>query len=49
MWINVLKYTPWPYICTFLCGLTLGKLQARSEKHERAHATIVGLCGFAGA
>lgn len=48
-WINVLKYTPWPYICTFLCGLTLGKIQARSEGMSVPTRTIIGLCGFAGA
>lgn len=26
-WIKLLKYTPVPYICTFLAGMTLGKLQ----------------------
>ena len=25
--IRFLKYTPLPYVCTFLCGVTLGKLQ----------------------
>lgn len=48
-WINVLKYTPWPYICTFLCGLTLGKIQARSEAMSVRTRTMIGLCGFAGA
>ncbi|HWZ51260.1 MAG TPA: acyltransferase [Granulicella sp.] len=28
-WIRVLKYTPPSYICTFLCGVTLGRLHAR--------------------
>jgi peptidoglycan/LPS O-acetylase OafA/YrhL len=27
--IRALKYTPPAYICTFLCGVTLGRLQAR--------------------
>jgi peptidoglycan/LPS O-acetylase OafA/YrhL len=26
-WIHLLKYTPLPYVCTFLCGMILGKLQ----------------------
>jgi peptidoglycan/LPS O-acetylase OafA/YrhL len=26
LWINTLKYTPFPYVCTFLAGLTLGRL-----------------------
>jgi peptidoglycan/LPS O-acetylase OafA/YrhL len=26
-WIRFLKYTPLPYVCTFLSGVTLGKLQ----------------------
>jgi hypothetical protein len=30
LWINTLKYTPLPYVCTFLAGLTLGHLQAGS-------------------
>ncbi len=49
MWINVLKYTPWPYICTFLCGLTLGKIQARCENMNVRVRTLIGLAGFAGA
>jgi peptidoglycan/LPS O-acetylase OafA/YrhL len=28
-WIRALKYTPPAYICTFLCGVTLGRLQSR--------------------
>lgn len=28
-WIRLLKFTPAPYICTFLAGLTLGRLQSR--------------------
>jgi peptidoglycan/LPS O-acetylase OafA/YrhL len=44
-WIDTLKYTPLPYLCTFLAGLTLGRL------HEalalRAHTrACVGLAGF---
>ncbi len=48
-WINVLKYTPWPYICTFLAGLTLGKIQARSERMSVGVRTAVGTAGFAAA
>ena len=34
-WIRFLKFTPLPYICTFLCGVTLGKLQLALKLSER--------------
>jgi peptidoglycan/LPS O-acetylase OafA/YrhL len=30
-WVRLLKYTPPPYICTFLAGVTLGRLQSRLQ------------------
>jgi len=46
-WINTLKYTPLPYLCTFLAGLTLGRLHEALHLDVRARATI-GVAGFAG-
>jgi peptidoglycan/LPS O-acetylase OafA/YrhL len=45
-WIDTLKYTPLPYLCTFLAGLTLGKLHEAAQLKERTRV-IVGICGFA--
>ena len=44
-WLNTLKYTPAAYLCTFLAGLTLGRL------HDALHFTprvrvVAGLGGF---
>jgi len=47
-WIEFLKYTPLPYVCTFLAGLTLGRLQEAAKLSVRGR-TIVGICGFAAA
>jgi len=47
-WINTLKYTPLPYICTFLAGLTLGRLHEAAKLGVRGRM-IVGLSGFAAA
>ncbi len=44
-WINVLKYTPLPYVCTFLAGLTLGRLHEAAKLEVRGRM-IVGICGF---
>jgi peptidoglycan/LPS O-acetylase OafA/YrhL len=44
-WINTLKYTPLPYVCTFLAGLTLGQIQERAKFSVRGR-TAVGVCGF---
>ncbi len=47
LWINTLKYTPFPYVCTFLAGLTLGRLHEALRLSERARAWV-GFAGFAG-
>ena len=47
LWINTLKYTPLPYLCTFLAGLTLGRLHEAMRLSARARVWI-GLLGFAG-
>ena len=46
-WINMLKYTPLPYLCTFLAGLTLGRLHEALRLEVRGRATL-GFAGFAG-
>jgi peptidoglycan/LPS O-acetylase OafA/YrhL len=46
--INFLKYTPLPYVCTFLAGLTLGRLHEAAALTNRGR-TIIGLIGFTGA
>jgi peptidoglycan/LPS O-acetylase OafA/YrhL len=45
-WINTLKYTPLPYLCTFLAGLTLGRLHEALRLGVRGRATL-GFAGFA--
>jgi peptidoglycan/LPS O-acetylase OafA/YrhL len=47
LWINTLKYTPFPYLCTFLAGLTLGRLHDAVHLPERTRAWL-GTAGFAG-
>jgi len=47
LWINTLKYTPLPYVCTFLAGLTLGHLQDRMKLTARSRV-IIGAIGFVG-
>jgi peptidoglycan/LPS O-acetylase OafA/YrhL len=47
-WLNTLKYTPLPYVCTFLAGLTLGRLHDAAKLGVRGR-TIVGVCGFTAA
>ena len=47
-WINTLKYTPLPYLCTFLAGLTLGQLHEALKLGVRGRV-VAGLLGFAGA
>jgi peptidoglycan/LPS O-acetylase OafA/YrhL len=47
-WINTLKYTPLPYICTFLAGITLGHLHKALKFNDRGR-TIIGIIGFTGA
>jgi len=46
-WINTLKYTPFPYVCTFLAGLTLGRLHSALQLTDGARAWV-GLAGFSG-
>jgi peptidoglycan/LPS O-acetylase OafA/YrhL len=45
-WINTLKYTPLAYVCTFLAGLTLGRLHEAAKLGVRGRATL-GFAGFA--
>ncbi len=45
-WLNALKYTPAAYLCTFLAGLTLGRLHDAAEFTVRGRM-IAGLAGFA--
>jgi peptidoglycan/LPS O-acetylase OafA/YrhL len=47
LWVNTLKYTPLPYVCTFLAGLTLGHLQARIQLTARGRV-MIGTIGFLG-
>jgi peptidoglycan/LPS O-acetylase OafA/YrhL len=46
LWINTLKYTPLPYLCTFLAGLTLGRLHDALHLDVRGRATVA-VAGFA--
>jgi peptidoglycan/LPS O-acetylase OafA/YrhL len=39
-WIRALKYTPLAYVCTFLAGITLGKIQASLTLHDRHRAWV---------
>ena len=45
-WLNTLKYTPAAYLCTFLAGLTLGRLHDVVEFTPRRRA-LLGVLGFA--
>lgn len=47
LWINTLKFTPLPYLCTFLVGLILGRLHEAARLGVRGR-TLVGLAGFLG-
>ena len=46
-WVNTLKFTPLPYLCTFLAGLTLGQLHDAAKLTARARV-IIGTLGFVG-
>jgi peptidoglycan/LPS O-acetylase OafA/YrhL len=46
LWINTLKYTPFPYVCTFLAGLTLGRLHEALRLEVRGRTTLA-MAGFA--
>jgi peptidoglycan/LPS O-acetylase OafA/YrhL len=41
-WLRALKYTPLAYLCTFLAGIALGKLQASLALEARHRAWIAG-------
>lgn len=45
-WLDTLKYTPAAYLCTFLAGLTLGRLHDAVKLTTRGRM-IAGLAGFA--
>lgn len=44
-WLNTLKYTPAAYLCTFLAGLTLGRLHDALNLQPRGR-TIAAVAGF---
>ena len=44
-WIEFLKYTPIPYLCTFLAGLTLGRIHDAARLGVRGRM-IIGIVGF---
>ncbi len=41
-WLRFLKYTPLPYVCTFLSGVTLGKLQLALTLTPRQRLVLSG-------
>jgi peptidoglycan/LPS O-acetylase OafA/YrhL len=45
-WLDTLKFTPVGYLCTFLAGLTLGRLHQTLDLSARARVAV-GLAGFA--
>ena len=46
VWLSTLKYTPVAYLCTFLAGLTLGRLHDAAPMGASARVRL-GLLGFA--
>ncbi|HZQ42164.1 MAG TPA: acyltransferase [Acidobacteriaceae bacterium] len=46
VYIDFLKYTPLPYLCTFLCGITIGRIHQQARLGVRGRM-MVGLAGFA--
>ena len=42
-WMRVLRYTPFAYVCTFLCGMALGRLHAVVSPSARQRAGMAGL------
>ncbi|MGI4831770.1 MAG: acyltransferase family protein [Janthinobacterium lividum] len=45
-WLDTLKYTPAAYLCTFLAGLTLGRLHDAVKLNTRGRM-VTGVAGFA--
>jgi len=47
MWLRALKYTPPSYVCMFLAGITLGKLQLRLviSDQQRFAVALAGVAG----
>ena len=45
-WLDTLKYTPLPYLCTFLAGLTLGRLHPVISLRPLGRVAL-GVAGFA--
>jgi peptidoglycan/LPS O-acetylase OafA/YrhL len=41
-WLRALKYTPLAYVCTFLAGITLGKLQGSLTIAPRQRMAVAG-------
>lgn len=48
VYVDFLKYTPVPYVCTFLAGLTLGHLHEVAKLGVRGRV-VLGITGFAAA
>jgi peptidoglycan/LPS O-acetylase OafA/YrhL len=46
-WITALKYTPLPYVATFVAGIVLAQLHNAAALGNRGR-TIIGLLGFCG-
>jgi len=42
-WIRTLKYTPLAYLCTFMAGMALGKVQSRLVISERLRTLIAAV------
>ncbi|HEX3570072.1 MAG TPA: acyltransferase [Acidobacteriaceae bacterium] len=42
-WLRALKYTPLAYVCTFLAGVTLAKLQSALRISARQRSTVAAL------
>ncbi|HVG27839.1 MAG TPA: acyltransferase, partial [Acidobacteriaceae bacterium] len=45
VYLDFLKYTPLPYLCTFLAGLTLGRLHDAAKLGVRGRM-VLGVAGF---
>ena len=45
VWLDALKYTPCAYLCTFLAGLTLGRLHDAAKLTSRGRM-LAGVTGF---